>query len=148
MNLARLLLGEPESVTAQARWTPAGVDAGLSGTLHFGESLASIDCAFDWGPTPTQRLTVVGTAGTLEMDGVFRSKTDSETAFRVQTASGERTESFPPHDGYAAMVAHFQRVARGAEAARSTPEDAVRQARVLDALFAAAREGRRVAVAR
>ena len=64
VNLARLLLGEPERVTAQARWTPGGVDLGLSGTLHFGQSLeeqalASIDCAFDWGPEATQRLTVV-----------------------------------------------------------------------------------------
>lgn len=148
VNLARLLLGEPESVTAQARWTAGGVDVGLSGTLHFAGALGSFDCAFDWGVPPTQRLTVVGTAGTLDVDGVFRSKTDTETAFRVQTAGGERTETFAPHDGYAAMVAHFQRVARGEEAALYPPQDAVRQARVLDALFAAAREGRQVPVER
>ncbi len=148
VNLARLLLGEPESVTAQARWTPGGVDVGLSGTLHFGASLASIDCAFDWGPVPTQRLTLVGTSGTLEMAGAFRSKTDTETALRVQTDKGERTETFPPHDGYAAMVAHFQRVVRGDEPARYPPEDAVRQARVLDALYAAAREGQAAMVNR
>ncbi|GMA14461.1 Gfo/Idh/MocA family oxidoreductase [Deinococcus metallilatus] len=148
VNLARLLLGEPESVTAQARWTAGGVDLGLSGTLNFGQALASLDCAFDWGNPPTQRLMVVGTAGTLEMTGVFRSRTETELSFRVQTAAGERTETFAPHDGYAAMVTHFQRAARGEEAALYPPEDAVCQARVLDALFTAAREGRQVLVER
>ncbi|GAA5512551.1 dTDP-3,4-didehydro-2,6-dideoxy-alpha-D-glucose 3-reductase [Deinococcus carri] len=147
VNLARLLLGEPDHVTAQARWTAGGVDMGLSGTLHFGEALASIDCAFDWGATPTQRLTVVGTAGSLDMAGVFRSQTDEPLTLRVRAAQGERTETFPPHDGYAAMVAHFQQAARGEEALLYPPQDAVRQARVLDALFEAAREGQRVAVA-
>lgn len=148
VNLARLLLGEPDRVTAQARWTPVGVDLGLSGTLHFGDALATIDCAFDWGPGASQRLTVVGTAGTLELDGAFHSRPDADLMLRVRTARGERTESLPPFDGYAAMVAHFQRVARGEEAPLFAPEDAVRQARVLDALFAAAREGKAVPVAR
>ncbi|EYB68745.1 oxidoreductase-like protein [Deinococcus phoenicis] len=146
VNLARLLLGEPDSVSAQARWSAEGVDVGLSGTLHYGQALGSLDCAFDWGGTPTQRLTVVGTAGSLDMDGVFGSKADAELSFRVQTAGGGRTETFPPHDGYAAMVAHFQRAARGEEAVLYPPQDAVRQARVLDALFTAAREGQQVRV--
>lgn len=148
VSLARLLLGEPESVTAQARWTPGSVDVGLSGTLHFGEALASLDCAFDWANPPTQRLTLVGTAGRVDMEDVFRSDAAAAPTFRVCTAGGERTEAFPPHDGYAAMVAHFQRVALGEEEALYPPGDAVRQARVLDALFAAAREGRRVTAER
>lgn len=145
VNLTRLLLGEPQGVTAQARWTSGGVDVGLSGTLHYGAALASIDCAFDWGGK-TQRIMVVGTGGTLDLDGGFSSKNDEEVRFHVQTNAGERTETFPPHDGYAAMVAHFQRAARGEQAPLYSPEDAVRQAQVLDALFAAAREGREVAV--
>ncbi|MDL2344419.1 Gfo/Idh/MocA family oxidoreductase [Deinococcus sp. MIMF12] len=146
VNLARLLLGEPRAVTAQARWTPGGVDLGLSGTLDFGETLATVDCAFDWGPVPTQRLTVMGTRGSLELDGAFESHSGRSLTLRLRTASGERTETFAPHNGYAAMVAHFQRVAQGDEAPLFPPEDAVRQARVLDALFAAAREGRTVKV--
>lgn len=153
VNLARLLLGEPQRVTAQARWTPEGVDLGLSGTLHFGQSreegaLGSIDCAFDWGPEATQHLTVIGTEGRLEMNGAFHSKPPSALTLSVQTAAGEREETFPPQDGYAAMVAHFQRVARGEETALFPPGDAVKQARVLDALFLAAREGREIALAR
>ncbi|MCP2013117.1 putative dehydrogenase [Deinococcus sp. HSC-46F16] len=146
VSLARLLLGEPQRVTAQARWTPGGVDLGLSGTLDFGGALASIDCAFDWGPAPTQRLTVVGTRGSLEMNGAFESHNASPLTLRVRTESGERAETFAPHNGYAAMVAHVQRAARGEEQALFPPQDAVRQARVLDALFAAARERRTVTV--
>ncbi|KEF33233.1 oxidoreductase [Deinococcus sp. RL] len=146
VSLARLLLGEPRAVTAQARPTPGGVDLGLSGTLDFGGALASLDCAFDWGPAPTQRLTVVGTRGSLELDGAFESRNAAPLILRVRTGAGEHTETFVPHDGYAAMVAHFGRVVRGEEAALFPPEDALRQARVLDALFAAAREGRTVEV--
>ncbi|MBB5235391.1 Gfo/Idh/MocA family protein [Deinococcus budaensis] len=148
VNLARLLLGEPQRVTAQARWTPGGVDLGLSGTLHFAEALGTIDCAFDWGDEASQLFTVVGTAGRLSMDGAFHSKPPGDLTLRVRTAAGEREETYSPVDGYAAMVTHFGRVARGEETARFPPEDAVRQARVLDALFAAAREGREVTVAR
>lgn len=145
VNLTRLLLGEPQSVAAQARWTPGGVDVALSGALHYGQALASIDCAFDWGGK-AQRLMVVGTRGTLDMEGGFSSRNDSEVSFRLQTEGGERVETFPPHDSYAVMVAHFQRAARGEEAALYPPEDAVRQARVLDALLEAAREGQTVTV--
>ncbi|MPY66040.1 Gfo/Idh/MocA family oxidoreductase [Deinococcus sp. SDU3-2] len=144
VSLARLLLGEPRAVTAQARWTSGGVDLGLSGTMDFGGALASIDCAFDWGPAATQRLTVVGTLGSLEMDGAFESHNGVPLTLRVRTGAGERTETFAPHNGYAAMVAHFGRAAQGEETPLFPPQDAVRQARVLDALFAAAREGRTV----
>jgi len=143
VNLTRLLLGEPQSVTAQARWTPGGVDLGLSGALHYGQALASIDCAFDWGGK-TQRIMVIGTAGTLDMEEGFSSRNDSDVTFRLQTDGGERVETFPPHDSYAAMVTHFQRTARGEEAALYPPEDAVQQARVLDALLEAARAGQAV----
>ncbi|MFC4427761.1 Gfo/Idh/MocA family protein [Deinococcus navajonensis] len=143
VNLTRLLLGEPEAVTARARWTPGGVDLGLSAVLHYPGALASVDCAFDWGDESTQRLTVVGSQGTLDMDGVFNSHTNQPVTLRLRTAKGDQNESFPPFDAYAAMVAHFQRVARGEEAALYPPEDAVAQARLLDALYASARNQNR-----
>ncbi len=145
VNLIRLLLGEPGTVTAQARWTPGGVDLGLSGTLEYPHALASLDCGFDWDQGgSTQRLTVTGTRGTLDVDGVFHSHTQEPTTLRVETGGQVRTESLGPGNGYARMVAHFQRAARGQEALRFTPDDAVAQARVLDALLQAARTGQRV----
>ncbi|WP_155298306.1 Gfo/Idh/MocA family protein [Deinococcus kurensis] len=148
VNLMRLLLGEPAAVTAQARWTPGGVDLGLSGTLEYPQALASVDCAVDWlHDRSAQRLTVVGTRGVLDVDGVFHSHTQEPTTLRVEVEGQARTEQAGPGNGYARMVAHFQRAARGQEALRFTPDDAVAQARVLDALLQAARTGQRVPLA-
>ncbi|MFD1732300.1 Gfo/Idh/MocA family oxidoreductase [Deinococcus malanensis] len=146
VNLTRLLLGEPQSVVAQARWTPGGVDLGLSGVLHYPGALASVDCAFDWGPTPTQRLSVIGDAGVLEVDGVFDSHQGEPVVLRLTTADGARQEEIALVDAYGAMVKHFQQTARGEVRALYPPADAVAQARVLDALFASARSGQQVAL--
>lgn len=146
VNLVRLLLGEPVAAVARARWTQGGVDLGLSGVLEYPGALASVDCAFDWSDTATQRLTVVGARGTLDMKGVFHSNTHSPVSFTLSSAAGVREAEFPPFNAYAAMVRHFQQVVRGGEEALYPPEDSVSHARVLDALFASARTGERVEV--
>ncbi|MDB5043957.1 MAG: oxidoreductase [Deinococcus sp.] len=150
VNLMRLLLGEPQAVSARARWTEggaeSGVDVGLSAVADYPQALASIDCAFDWGSAATQRLTVIGTQGTLEMSGVFHSYTDGPSTLTLTTAAGSAPETFGPFNAYAGMVAHFQRVALGQEAALYPPSDAVAHARVLDALYASARTGERVEI--
>ncbi len=150
VNLMRLLLGEPQGVQAQARWTPQGVDLGLSAALDYRGpnstpndtgALASVNCAFDWVGTP--RLALYGTAGSLEMEQPF----ESNSAFRQMTLTlllNGQAEQFAPSNGYARMVGHFQRAARGEEALLYPPDDAVKQARVLDALFESARTGQRV----
>lgn len=144
VNEARMLLGEPLAVTAQARWTPDGVDVSMSAVLdysHVGNgALASIDCGFDWlSGGRVGRAQVLGTGGVMELDRAFFS---DEPDFTL-TRDGER-QTLAPGNGYARMAAHFQRVARGEEAALYPPEDAVQQARVIDALLHSAREGRRV----
>ncbi|WP_161882436.1 Gfo/Idh/MocA family protein [Deinococcus alpinitundrae] len=152
INLMRLLLGEPQGVQAQARWSAGGpergVDVGFSAALDYpgpndSGALASVNCAFDWVGTP--RVVLHGTAGSLEMEQPF----ESNSAFRQLTLTlrlNGQEEQFAPSNGYARMVTHFQRAARGEEALRYPPGDAVKQARVLDALFASAREGKRVAL--
>ncbi len=142
VNLIRLLLGEPRSAAAQVRWTPGGVDLGLSAALDYGGSgaLASLSCAFDWVGTP--RLVIHGTAGSLEMDQPFESNNAAPLTLRV----AGREETFAPSNGYTRMVSHFQRAARGKEALLYPPSDAVKQAQVLDALFASARTGQRAAL--
>ncbi|PNY81828.1 Gfo/Idh/MocA family protein [Deinococcus koreensis] len=147
VNAARLLLGEPQAVSAQARWTPGGVDMALSGVLEYPGALVSLDCGFDWG-AGAQRLSVIGTRGTLDTDRVSGGQTDEPIRLRVDGSGGHRTEETPPFNAYAAMVAHFQRVALGEEPALYPPQDAVAQARVLDALYKSARTGERVEVGR
>ncbi|PTA68042.1 Gfo/Idh/MocA family protein [Deinococcus arcticus] len=148
VNLARLLLGEPQAVTAAARWTAggpdSGVDVGLSGVLTYPGALVSLDCAFDWTEPSTQGVTVVGSRGTVSMDGVFHSHTQEAQTLRVTVGAGVREETFGPSNGYAHMVRHFMAVAAGQAPALYPPADAAAQARVLDALYASARTGRRV----
>lgn len=151
VSLIRLLLGEPQAVSALARWTPedggtGSVDMGLSGTLLYPHALADFSCAFDWGQPSSQEVSLVGTAGRVRVPDVFRSHTEQTTTLYLEGQEGQRAEEFPPSNGYALMVQHFQRVARGEEALRFPPQDAVKQARVLDALFESARSGARVAV--
>lgn len=158
VNLARLLLGEPTSVMAQARWTPDGVDMALSalldyarpeadkwdgtqsGDAHTGGPLVGIDCGFDWMPEGMLgHCQVVGTKGRLELDEAYFSNTRD---FRL-TVNGE-VRTVVPGNGYTEMVRHFQRAAQRQEALLYSPQDSVNQARVLDALLLSAREGRRV----
>ncbi len=144
VNEARMLLGEPSAVIAQARWTPDDVDVSFSAVLDYshvgGGALASIDCGFDWlSGGRVGRSQVLGTGGVMELDRAFFS---DEPEFSL-TRDGA-VQALAPGNGYALMAAHFQRVVRGEEAALYPPEDAVQQARVLDALLQSARENRRI----
>ena len=118
----------------------------LSGVLSYGQggggALATLDCGFDWQPGAMMgRCQLIGSRGELELENAYMS---NEQQFQLTVNGQPRT--LTPANGYSEMVRHFQRVARGEEAALYPPEDAVRQARVLDALLLSAREGRRVEV--
>ena len=142
VSLSRLLLGEPGSAVAQARWSEGGVDMGLSGVLDHGGALASIECGFDWlGQEVASRCVLVGSEAELVLDEAYHN-TPGPSVLRV----GDESRSFPLANGYARMVAHFQRAALGEEALLYPPSDAVAQAGAMDALLLSAREGRRVAV--
>ncbi|WP_293909152.1 Gfo/Idh/MocA family oxidoreductase [Deinococcus sp.] len=138
LNLMRLLLGEPQSASARVRWSGehpgTGIDLGVSAVMDYGSALASVSAAFDWSGRP--HLSLIGTAGQLDMADPFASNNRSPLTLRV----GERTETFAPSDGYAQMVAHFQRAASAQEALRFLPDDAVKQAELIDALLASGRQ--------
>lgn len=146
VNATRLLLGEPHAVTAQARWTPGGVDVGLSGTLAYAGASVTLDCGFDWGRPDTQRLTVIGTRGTLDVGFISSPAVDQPVTLKITTADGTRKEVIPASNAYAHMVTHFQNAARGTEAHLYPPSDAVAQMKVLDALYESARTGQRVEI--
>ncbi|RJF72940.1 gfo/Idh/MocA family oxidoreductase [Deinococcus cavernae] len=146
VNLVRLLLGQPEKVTAVARFSASGVDVGLDASLVYPNALAGISCGFDWGEASSQGFHVVGTRGDLRMERPFDSHTSRSTTLRWQIEGQNFSQEFPPSNAYARMVMHFQNVARGREQPLFEPDDALGQARVLDALFEAARTGRVVKV--
>ncbi|WP_412026850.1 Gfo/Idh/MocA family protein [Deinococcus yunweiensis] len=146
VNTTRLLLGEPLAATAQALWTPGGVDASLSGTLEYAGALVTLDCGFNWGSPDTQRLTVIGTQGTLDAPYVSSPADDQAVTLTIRTADGTREEVIAPANAYTEMVTLFQQAAQGHAPNPYPPTDAVAQMRVLDALYESARTGQRVEI--
>ncbi|PYE51878.1 Gfo/Idh/MocA family protein [Deinococcus yavapaiensis] len=139
VNGLRMLLGrEPTRASAFQR-LERGVDGTLSGLLDFGEASATVNCG--QAASYQQRLTLVGTNGSMVFDHAFTSKGGGHT-LRV---NGE-SETIEHADAYQRMVEHFGRAAHGVEPLRFTMDDSVAQARVLDALFASARQGHTVDV--
>jgi len=135
VNSLRLVLNREPLRVAAFQHEVNGVDATLSGALDFGNGVSGhFDCSMEGAYN--QSLTVVGSEGILTLSVPFGSK-DRE----VTLTYGESSESFAVMDPYRTMVEHFGRAMRGEEPLRYTLDDAERQARVLDALFASAREG-------
>jgi predicted dehydrogenase len=138
------LEAEPEAVDAWAVWDEAEqVDRRLAATLYYpGGRLAQISCAFDMGVGSYYE--VLGTAGRISV----RMNVTTETMTIEMTTNGADRQEWP--------MSRFQMFARQADSfvesfRDGTPQpnsvdDALQQARVLDAIFASARTGRRVQV--
>lgn len=138
VSLIRDVMGrEPDRVTGLATRAPgrAGsvvdVDVGFAGTLAFGDALATFGCTLLGGRS--QGLRLIGTTGTMEVPVPFSSRN------RALTTTVNGTERhWAPTDPYAAMVTHFARAMAGEEPLRHGSDEAMRQARVLQALVDAA----------
>lgn len=140
VNGARLLLGREAVQVYGVQREVRGVDGDFAGLLDFGGGQnAHFDCSF--GAARDQFLTVLGSAGRLHLELPFSSSGQA-----VSLRLGDTVETFAPMNPYEAMVAHFGRAVRGEEALRFTLEDALAQARTLDALFQSARQGEAVAL--
>jgi predicted dehydrogenase len=141
----RLLAGEPERVSAERVEGGDGVDARLSGLLRFpGDVLGSFECGFD---LPRRAwLEVVGEAGTITSADPWSGRAPAIELHR----EGEAPEPVPVEadDPYRLEVEDLSAAIRGGAAPRLGRDDAVGQARTLEALYRAAAEGRSVAVAR
>lgn len=153
VNVSRTFAGrEPQSVFGTSLLTPpdhpagGGADHNFLGILDFGDGLrSSFDCAFT--QTFRQRVELVGTGGTLVIPEPYVPGRDSKgkdsghgRGVPSLILNGEEVGSVAA-DQYQLMVEHFVRAARGEEALRYPAEEAVRQMRVLDALFESARAG-------
>jgi predicted dehydrogenase len=88
-----------------------------------------------------QHLTLIGRDGTITLDWPFSTKGRS-----TRLITGEHAEEFAATDPYVAMVEQFGRAIRGETEMTYGLAWSLRQARALDALFAAARSGTAVSV--
>jgi predicted dehydrogenase len=120
------------------RTTSALVDFGAGRQLAW---TVSTQCARH------QRVQVVGTAGRLEVEIPFNAPPGEAVRLRLDDGSSldgasARVESIPPCDQYLLQAEAFCRAVRGEAPLPWGVEDAVRNARLVDALFRSERSGR------
>jgi predicted dehydrogenase len=130
VNAARLLCGEPETVHGVR--TGEGVDARFAGVLRFGSgALATFDCGFD---LPSRHdLEVVGADGSLLVADPWHARSPE-----IVVRRGDRVEheELARADAYRLELEDVSDAIAHGRPPRLGREDAVGQARVLEALLA------------
>lgn len=134
---ARLLGGEPERVFGEQVLGPTGVDVDFYGTLRFpGDVVAQFDASFTL--LKRQRLEAVGDGGTLVLEAPWRS----DWGGRV-LVNGEPVD-VPAADPYGLELANLAAAIAGEADPLLGREDALAQARTIDALYRSAESGEAV----
>jgi predicted dehydrogenase len=137
---ARLLAGEPQQVLGEQVLGESGVDVAFYGTLRFpGDVVAQFDASFTL--PQRQRLEAVGEDGTLVLEAPWRS----DWGGRV-LVEGEPVD-VPEANPYALELANLAAAIAGEEPQLLGGEDAVSQARVIEALYRSAESGETVRTA-
>jgi len=146
--LARFMTGqEPLSVTAQATWSASGVDDLVVATLAFPDGvLAHINCGFT---LPLRRYyELAGTAGSLAVNRAYNPKDDfpGQVIRRGNDREVIETITTEQANSYVLMAEDFNCAVLEHHDVPFPPEDAVLNMRVIDAVYQAARTGKRVMV--
>jgi xylose dehydrogenase (NAD/NADP) len=141
ISAARMLAGDPLSVTAQQLVTASGVDRRLTATMaHAGDVLTQFDCALDL--PERSELEAIGSRGALRVSDPWHS-----VATGIELAVEDRpVEQFevPRANPYGCELDDFAGAIAGEHAPRLGLADALGQARAIDAVLTAAAGGRRV----
>jgi predicted dehydrogenase len=127
---SRLFGGEPESVYGEAYIGPSGTDWVFTGTLRFpGDVLATFDC----GTCLPERdeLEIIGTEGTLFLDDPWHCRTP---VIEVRRDDGIESIEIEPEDSYQLELENLADAIAGKAELLLGREDAVAQARVIEAL--------------
>jgi predicted dehydrogenase len=140
VNGSRLLAGEPEQVYAQARFGSTGTDSVLTGSLRFpGDVLAIFDCGT--ALIDRDELEAVGSEGSLFVDDPWHCDVPGIELRR--DGEVERIE-LEYADSYQLELENLSDAIRGEAELLLGRDDAVAQARALEALHASATDGRPV----
>jgi D-xylose 1-dehydrogenase (NADP+, D-xylono-1,5-lactone-forming) len=134
---ARLLAGEPELAIARQVVGASGVDMRLVGMLGFPDgALAELDCAFDL--PARQGLEAIGAEGTVVVPWPWGA---NEPGIELRRGHDVQRFEIEPADRYRRQVDNFSRAIRGLEAPLLGRDDALGQARAIDALYRSAESG-------
>jgi predicted dehydrogenase len=147
VSALRLLLGEPLRVSAESviGGPGVGVDGRMLALLRFeGDVLGALECAFD--TVPRSLLVVTGHDATLVSEDPWHGWAPKLT--RVLPDGTREPIPVEAVDPYAREVDDLSQAIRGGAPPRLGREDALGQARTIEALYTAAAEGRAVDVSR
>jgi xylose dehydrogenase (NAD/NADP) len=131
---SRLLGGEPERVWAEAWYGPSGTDWVFTGTLRFpGDVLATFDC----GTALANRdeLEAIGSEGSLFLDDPWHCV---EPVIELRRDDGVERIELEREDSYRLELENVSDAIRGEAELLLGREDAVGQARALEALHRSA----------
>jgi len=140
---SRLLAGEPESVYAQARLGESGTDWVLAATMRFpGGVLAQFDCGT--ALVDRDELEAIGSEGSLFLDDPWHCKVPVIELRRNGEVERIEPEAF---DSYRLELENLSDAIRGEGELLLGREDAVAQARAMEALHRSAESGEPVRLA-
>ena len=131
---SRLLAGEPESVFGQAYVGPSGTDWVFTGAMRFpGDVLAQFDC----GTALPERdeLEAIGSEGSLFLDDPWHCR---EPVIELRRDGEVERIALDPVDSYRLELENLSDAIRGQAPLLLGREDAVAQARALEALHRSA----------
>ena len=139
---SRLLAGEPESVFGSAWIGETGTDWVFTATMRFPEGLLA---TFDCGTALSERdeLEAIGSEGSLFLDDPWHC---NEPVIEVRRADGTERIELEPVDSYRLELENLSDAIRGEGELLLGREDAVAQARVVEALHESATSGKPVAL--
>jgi xylose dehydrogenase (NAD/NADP) len=134
---SRLLAGEPETVYGEQQLGPTGVDVLFVGAMRFpGDVLGHFDCGFVL--TGRDELEVVGDEGSLFLDDPWHARTPVIELRR----EGEVEEIvLPRENSYRLELENINAAIEGGAEPLLGREDAVGQARAIEALYRSAETG-------
>ncbi|HST24616.1 MAG TPA: Gfo/Idh/MocA family oxidoreductase [Gaiellaceae bacterium] len=134
---SRFVAGEPDVVSGQ-QWTgPSGTDWVFTAQLRFpGEVLGIFDC----GTAMTNRdeLEAIGSEGSLFLDDPWHCR---KPAIELRRDGGVERIEVDPVDSYGLELENLSDAIRGEGELLLGRDDAIAQARVIDALFLSAASG-------
>jgi xylose dehydrogenase (NAD/NADP) len=134
---SRLLAGEPELVEGRQELGGGGVDVRFEGVLRFPDGVvATFLCGLELDPVDT--LTVFGTSGSVFLDDPWHAR---DPVLVIRTEGGEREERLERVDSYRLELEDLVRAIRGDAEPLLGRDDALAQARAIDALYASAAVG-------
>ncbi|MFL6029985.1 MAG: Gfo/Idh/MocA family protein [Gaiellaceae bacterium] len=134
---SRLVAGEPEQLYGQQFVGSSGTDWVFTGTMRFpGDVLVQFDC----GTALPERdeLEVIGSEGAIFLDDPWHC---NEAVIELRRDAGTERIEVDPADSYRLEVENLSDAIRGVAQPLLGREDAVAQARAVDALYRSAASG-------